>query len=60
MREPKIQNWIETINKTIESLATFRDALHQAAGQDPLDVDALELERLSNIAYKHVLKTPQK
>lgn len=54
MREPKIQNWIDIINKTIESLAAFRGALHQAAGQDPLDVDALELDRLSNVAYKHV------
>lgn len=56
MREPKIQNWIDSINKTIANLAAFREALHQAAGQDPLDVDALALERLSHVAYKHVFE----
>lgn len=54
MREQKIQDWAGTLNQTIASLAAFRDALHQAARQDPLDVDALELDRLSNVAYKHV------
>jgi hypothetical protein len=54
MREHQIQNWIDTLNKTIASLAAFRDALGQAAGQDPLDVDALALDRLSHVAYKHV------
>jgi hypothetical protein len=54
MREQRIQTWIDDINKTIDSLAAFRDALGQAAGQDPADVDALGLDRLSNVAYKHV------
>lgn len=54
MRKQQIQIWTDTINKTIDSLAAFRDALQQAADQDPLDVDALGLDRLSNVAYTNV------
>lgn len=54
MRNQQIQIWIDDINKTIESLAAFRDALDQAADQDPAEVDALALDRLSNVAYTNV------